>query len=510
MADSLPAAEVLSAKTTCSRCVGSSLENECVCVASQRGQEASRRRRQTRHSECPRRNDVVDSQDEEESGGSGNEDAGTEAFFQEAPSPWTRGTHASSVECSAERCISSFYHYFFASHPFVLPQEQLKRVMAERKDEVQPLRAAMAWIGSLYLPVSPVFRDEAYEKARREMAVGRVRRRGFFLQAMMLLVLGLDGCDRRGEATAALRDAEHLALEIGLNKRHFASLYGFDTRAVEESWRRTWWELYVVDAMMAGVRRASDFVLCDAGADVALPCEEHDYVSDCIPASRVYIEDVENQDMSQDKSHSLSSFAHRILSARILGASRSFDPRHEHEHVDRTERLLTAWRLGLPHEKQASLCPDGSPDEMMFQANMISHATSILLHQPLSVLDSSSPAGDVTSCGCGTSHTRHVVESAAAISNMITHRVPLISHSHFFSCIVSLSAVVHLSQWAPLASGADERVRQLVRLHIAALHGLSAVWRAAGRAREQVQAVAQEIYRARKGRTESRQEQLKF
>lgn len=82
-----------------------------------------------------------------------------------------------------------------------------------------------------------------------------------------------------------------------------------------------------------------------------------------MPASRVYIEDLEKQDLSQDKSDSLCSFAHRVLSARILGASRSFDSRHEREdededgHLDRTERLLTAWRLGLPHEKQALLCP---------------------------------------------------------------------------------------------------------------------------------------------------------
>ena len=40
-----------------------------------------------------------------------------------------------------------------------------------------------------------------------------------------------------------------------------------------------WWDLYVVDGIIAGVHRATNFLLFDIVADVALPCEEHEFIS---------------------------------------------------------------------------------------------------------------------------------------------------------------------------------------------------------------------------------------
>ena len=177
------------------------------------------------------------------------------------------------------------------------------------------------------------------------------------------------------------------------------------------------------------------------------------------------------------------------------------------ENVGRIEALLTNWRLHLPDSKKYALDRNGQLDEMMFQANMMVNATSILLHQPLSQLDST-PAQDITSCAphrqvphgdLFNAHTKHTIASATEISKLITHRVPLLSHTHFFTCVVTLSSIIHLSRWALyFVPHDDEDLRQQLRLNIGALNKLSEVWSAADRARGQVKGVAHDIYRIKK------------
>jgi hypothetical protein len=130
-----------------------------------------------------------------------------------------------------------------------------------------------------------------------------------------------------------------------------------------------------------------------------------------------------------------------------------------------------------------------------------------MLHQPHSQLDSS-PTRAVDSCAphrviaAGNeynAHTRHTISSANEISKMITHRVPLLSHSHFFTCVVTMSSIVHLCKWAIyFIPHDDDDLRQQIRLNIGALNKLSEVWKAADTASGQVKGVAQDIYRAKK------------
>lgn len=129
-----------------------------------------------------------------------------------------------------------------------------------------------------------------------------------------------------------------------------------------------------------------------------------------------------------------------------------------------------------------------------------------MLHQPLSQLDSS-PARSVTSCAPHrqvasgqdfNTHTQFTITAAYEISKMITQPVPLLSHTHFFTCVVTLSSIVHLSKWALYFIQDEDDLRQQIRLNIGALGKLSNVWKAANTACVQVKGVAQEIYRAKK------------
>lgn len=179
-------------------------------------------------------------------------------------------------EDGSDKLLDSYYYNAFVAHPFVLPQGHFARF---KNNSMQVVVATMRWIGSLYLDTHVGARDGLYEEAHRLIYSPSTPRDGFLVQAMMLLLVALDGCSQQRKAVQVLEDAEQLALEIGLHSREFASRHGCNVPALEESWRRTWWDLYIIDGMIAGVHRVTSFALYDVVADVLLPCEEHQYLS---------------------------------------------------------------------------------------------------------------------------------------------------------------------------------------------------------------------------------------
>lgn len=136
----------------------------------------------------------------------------------------------------------------------------------------------MRYVGSLYIDAGPA-RAMYLDEAVRLCYLPSTPKDGFLIQALLLLVVTLDGSCEQEKARGFLADCERIAIEIALNSRDFAVLHGQGNPILEESWRRTWWDLYVCDGMVAGVHRVTNFLLFDVAADVALPCEEHQYLT---------------------------------------------------------------------------------------------------------------------------------------------------------------------------------------------------------------------------------------
>ncbi|KAH8658048.1 hypothetical protein BX600DRAFT_384928 [Xylariales sp. PMI_506] len=411
-----------------------------------------------------------------------------------------------SVLSPVDRCFDAFYYYFHRGHPFVLPRNHFLSLVREGRYNLNPLVSAMRYIGSLYIDNSGSASASYLEEAIRLCSLSTTAKDGFLVQALLLLIIGLDGSCQRDRARQLLGECECLALQLKLHTQKFASANNNGSAVLEESWRRTWWDLYVCDGMIAGVHRITNFLLFDVPTDVDLPCEEHQYLTGDIPPPRSMGELYEEQ-FSAD-SREFSSFTYRITAARNMGRLMRM-PRNkfpDDEGVARIDTFLTNWILHLPRSKKDCLDNQCQPDEMMFQAQFIHYACTIMLHQPLSQLDSSSTR-TVTSCASYrhvssgdilNGHTRHTISAAQAISKLITQGAPMLSHTHFFTCVVTLSSIVHLSKWALCLVDDDEDVRQLIRLNIGALNKLSQVWRAAVTASAQVNGVAQEIYREKK------------
>lgn len=175
-----------------------------------------------------------------------------------------------------ERCIDSFYNHFHAAHPFVFPKESL--LMISHESSVMPVLAVMRWIGSLHIPACSE-RGRFFQEAHQLIYEPRRRKDGFLVQALLLLLIGLDGQGQQEQARQILSGLERISVDIGLNTRSYATTYGRGIPMMEESWRRTWWELFIVDGLIAGVHRSTNFLLFDVASDVALPCEEYEYLS---------------------------------------------------------------------------------------------------------------------------------------------------------------------------------------------------------------------------------------
>jgi Fungal specific transcription factor domain len=148
----------------------------------------------------------------------------------------------------------------------------------------------MQYLGSLY--ASEVSSTELHAVVMSQLDIPNLPPNGFTVQMLLLTAIAVH-CDGELEEGRAILDrAIYLALEIRMNSRAFATMERDPVLA--ESWRRTFWGLYISDAYFATMRRAPMFTyvrsilsrvqLTDQGnrlhsveADVEIPCEECDY-----------------------------------------------------------------------------------------------------------------------------------------------------------------------------------------------------------------------------------------
>ncbi|KAH7246615.1 hypothetical protein BKA59DRAFT_493712 [Fusarium tricinctum] len=398
-----------------------------------------------------------------------------------------------------ERYLDSFYQSFYAAHPFIPPRGLL--LVLAQETPLEPLLAAIRWIGSLYIEKDTslsLFKDAS------RLIEGNPLNDGFSVQARLLLIIGLDGNRQRKRAERLMTEARDISIQIGLNTDRFASTNGQGIPILEESWRRTWWELYVVDALMSGVHQTDTFALFGVPADVALPCEEYQYLTGQIPTP-MHPHDRGNIGLFDGRT--FSSYAYRIQCACFLGTLQRMPTQ-----VDHIDKLLANWMLRLPPSKYDAYC-NGELDEMMFQAIMMWHAMSILLHQPHSQLDPSSthyikacaPNTPAMSSDAFNTHTKRTIRAARELSKMATYRLPLLTHTHFFAYMLTLSSTIHLSKWSlAFVAQDDEDLRQNMSQSIGALVKYAEMWPMAKHLGCQVRQIARDVYMMKKREQQQR------
>ena len=243
---------------------------------------------------------------------------GYDGYFLPTPDPSIQSglqlheTRASNSDGN-DVLLDLFYKFFFPSHPFVLPQR-----MRSRSPEF--LKAVLRFGGSHF--VSHGGRDALKGAAISQITLSAPDN-GFKVQALALLAMISFSRNEQEEGQAYLTQAIDLALWLGLNKADFAVRFGNNDPTMEESWRRTWWDLFIVEGLISCFTGKLDSSrLRSIITDVPLPghCEAYDA---CSPSTQLRsFEEMQERAFSDEEYH-WPSFAYKIEAMYIMQVRRT-------------------------------------------------------------------------------------------------------------------------------------------------------------------------------------------
>ncbi|KAG0651387.1 Zinc finger transcription factor 37 [Hyphodiscus hymeniophilus] len=431
-------------------------------------------------------------------------DSSTRPSSDVSASPASTSSMLSVKSPSPTRLLDLYYSFFHKAHPFVVPRYCLLARLDSDPGSLKYLLPVMNYIGSLYAQdfSTSKFRDIAYN----QLEVPGMPPNGFTVQALLLAAIVMQAEDEIERARMVLDRAIYMALEIRMNSRTFANMERDPVLA--ESWRRTYWGLYAIDAMFAGSRRAPSFILYTIEANVELPCEEADY-DGIIPRPRT-LSDYEARDF-EDEEPVFSSFAYLIdlirISGTILGIERLDGEDLEAAAANADARLVN-WKLHLPREKQGVIDRNEEADEILFQAHNLLQILFIFIHRPLSRLYHS-PIEKISRCApppiphepTGNEdrtywlHTKKALEAAETAISLYALPIPILQHTPIGICGIALSVLANISACSYVLSGAEwYRTRERIRLGLGGLKKFGEVWAIGRRTERETKKIARSVF----------------
>ncbi|KAF7163905.1 hypothetical protein CNMCM6106_000677 [Aspergillus hiratsukae] len=409
-----------------------------------------------------------------------------------------------------DQLISLYYRYFHSAHPCAVPRFAIQRYAASDRQAIQPLCAVMKYIGSLHNALTPSSKLKDHVEA--ELAVVRDTNHvvsPFTVQAVLLYSIAVYWCDETTKGLDLLEEAIQMALDLGMNRSDFAVQHGRNDPILEESWRRTWWQVYITDAHIAGSTHTYPFRTTGIHMDVHLPCEEEDYESGNIPNPRT-LEEYDMREFAGDE-REFSSFAEMVGLTRslelALASRQDLDIKNISTVCANVDAIHVSWTSLLPPSKKTVFRPDGSLDEILFKAHAIIHTWIVDLHRqlstlaystiegvsyccppapPESLLQSNSPESDL--------HTRRVLHSIERFESLLTLPTNIVSHTPFIICMIAIVAIAHLSACRYVFKGQDLRLnRERIRVIMGTLKAMGEHWSLGKRTYQEISVIAREI-----------------
>ncbi|KAJ5297350.1 hypothetical protein N7508_007599 [Penicillium antarcticum] len=402
---------------------------------------------------------------------------------------------SSSVGSSDAYLIDIYYNYFHAAHPILPPHRYLNRIYVPVY-----LEQVMKFVGSH-------FTSAASSETYRQTVVSVVREQDPTVekvQALLLLAIVLHSRNERSEAGECLASAVDLAFEIGLHQQTFALIASNGDPIRAESLRRTWWDLFVIEGLLTALGVQAEFRTNSVPLEVPLPCEERIYQDCLFPPPSPTIEQFDQRVFADEELH-FSSYCYRIEAIRILGRVVAIQSMTEgqQDHVEAIDARIGSWGHHLPESKEELLRPDGTVDEIMFQATMILNGASIYLNFPRSDLLSSPAVATAVICGSSGpisvpafSHNEHAMKAAKAareLSRLASFRLPVIKHTPFFICALTLSSIVQLAACSVKAGQMPDPSRDRLTLTIGVFKSLARTWAISQSIMRQIKAVSRDV-----------------
>lgn len=402
-----------------------------------------------------------------------------------------------------EQLVNLYYLNFHASHPILLP-----RHMYWQHGYPRYLKAVVHLIGGRFSHT--VSLDELRESVTREFAQSE-EDTVEMVQAGLLNTIALFAENSTDQGQRMLDSTIELALRLGMHQRSFASTRAGDLTVLEESMRRTWYELYVIDGCIAALQRKSTFKTNTVNADVLLPCDDFTYEAGMcfMPATMAEF----HGNVFAEEEKVFSSSCYRIEAVRLLGRVLTITGKHgvDRDLVQAVDNALAAFLYHLPRSKSEAEISNtfGDLDELMFQAHTIIQWSTILVHYPRGDLMSSDLlTQDVLGanctkllCPCNRQHIHSVkaVEASKTIAMLAALRTPTQKHTPLFVYPLALAAVVQLSIGAMHDKSSRRCLDQhgdRVKLLLGILKSMSRQWSAAGIVLRTLKRVASAVFRS--------------
>lgn len=199
--------------------------------------------------------------------------------YLQTPSPSSLAeTQVEATSLESDALIDSYYKNFHTFHPFLLPRKHLLRLSKDPTTLVNldPVIAVMRFVGHIHAAHewSLPLKEHGESRIAQPSASGP-----YVVQARFLYSIALFWHNYKAESRKEMDAATGLAVELGMFRQEFAAEHGAGDPVLAESWRRTWWMLFVVDAYYAGTLGTMNFTVVDVEATVDLPCEDAEYES---------------------------------------------------------------------------------------------------------------------------------------------------------------------------------------------------------------------------------------
>jgi hypothetical protein len=172
--------------------------------------------------------------------------------------------------------IQTFYRDFHRFHPMVVPQRYLMRLYQDPDKQLglTPLIAVLRLIGHLFdcQAWSQPLQDYVEACFSQASPVEPV-----MVQCRLLYSIALFWFEKKEESLIEMDSAIQLVVDLGMHRRDFATAHSGNDPVLAESWRRTWWWIYIIDAYYVGTLGNRDFAVKGIDANVDLPCSETEY-----------------------------------------------------------------------------------------------------------------------------------------------------------------------------------------------------------------------------------------
>ncbi|APA09594.1 hypothetical protein sscle_05g043640 [Sclerotinia sclerotiorum 1980 UF-70] len=451
--------------------------------------------------------------------GNSSSELWTGALSDASLSPNNSSSRLDSIKpVDSRRLIDLYYNFFHKAHPYIIPKPHFLGRLKSDPDSLDNLLPVMQYIGSLYAPDLPSAEFRAI--ALSQLDLPSLPQNGFSVQALLLLAIAIHAEDERGKARAILDRDICMALEIGMNHQNFAGLERDSVLA--ESWRRTYWGLYVLDGIFSGIACASCFILSAVETHVDLPCEDHEFDSGHIPRPRT-LSEYDSRDF-EDEIPIFSSFTYLIDLVRIIGTILSINNitgKNLEPAVTNADAMLVNWKLHLPIEKQGVVDKNEEVDELLFQAQNLLQTLLVVIHRRLSRLYHS-PLEKISRCARPppTSpptdnedltrwlHTKKTIEAAQTALNLYALPSPILLHTPLGICGITKATLANLSACAYVYDNKGDgnrgeregkestewrMARDRIRLGLGAIKVLAGVWEGARGTERELKIIARGV-----------------